>query len=88
MYQQYKQYITNLIDSQDNSNNLKCFFHYIKGKCPDNVGIGALMCQANDMITDYTEKAEILSNQLKEILVEEQYDIDPITHVNPNSSSL
>ena len=65
IYQQHKQYLSNLIDSQDNSNNLKGFWHYIKGKCQDNVGIGALNNQANDTVTDSTEKAEILNKQFK-----------------------
>ena len=52
MCQQHKRYLIN------NSNNLKRFWHYIKDKCQDNVGIGALKDQANDMVTDSTEKAK------------------------------
>ena len=43
LHQQQKQYLSNLIDSQDNSKNLKRFWNYVKGKRQDNVGIGALM---------------------------------------------
>ena len=50
MYQKHKQYLSNLIDSQDNSNNVKRFWHCVKGKRQDNVGIGALMNQANDIV--------------------------------------
>ena len=71
MYQQYKQYLSNLIDSQDNSNNLKGFWHYIKGKCQDNVGIGTLNNQANYMVTDSTEKADILNKQFKSVFTTE-----------------
>ena len=40
LHQQHKQYVSNLLDSQDNSNNMKCFWYYIKGKHQDNIGIG------------------------------------------------
>ena len=39
----------------------------LKSKCQDNVGIGALKNQANDMVTDSTEKAETLSKQFKSV---------------------
>ena len=47
MRQQHKRYLSNLIKPQNNSNNLKRFWHYVKGKRQDNVGtamIGACAC--------------------------------------------
>ena len=61
MHQQHKWYLSNIIDWQDNSNNLKCFWYCVKGKCQDSVGIRELKNQANDMVTESIEKAEILS---------------------------
>ena len=65
VHRQCKQYLSNLIDWQDNSNNLKCYWHCVKGKCRDNVEIGELKNQANDMVAESTGKAEILSKQFK-----------------------
>ena len=86
LYQQHKQYLSNLIDSQDNSNNLKCFWHYIKGKCQDNVGIGALKNQVNDMVTDSTEKAEILNKQFKSVFTAKDTNTIPDKGSSPYPS--
>ena len=42
VHRQHKQYLSNLIDWQDNINNLKCYWYCVKGKCRDNVEIGEL----------------------------------------------
>jgi len=47
---------TVLIDSQDESKNLKQFWYYVKGRHQDNVGIGA---QVNDMVTDLAEREQL-----------------------------
>ena len=36
MYHQHKQYLSNLIDSDDNNKNLKRFWHYVKSKRRDS----------------------------------------------------
>ena len=77
MYHQHKQYLSNLIDSNDNNENLKCFWHYVKSKRQDNVGIGALKNQTNDMVTDSTEKAEILNKQFKSVFTVEDTSTVP-----------
>ena len=77
MYHQHKQYLSNLIDSNDNNKNLKRFWHYVKSKRQDNVGIGALKNQANDMVTDSTEKAEILNKQFKSVFTVEDTSTVP-----------
>jgi len=44
---------------------MKHFWHYIKGKCQDNIGIGSLKNTSGSIVTDSSEKAEILNNQFK-----------------------
>ena len=83
MYHQHKQYLSNLIDSDDNNKNLKRFWHYVKSKCQDNFGIGALKNQANDMVTDSTEKAKILNKQLKSVFTIEDTSTVPDKGTSP-----
>ena len=86
MYHQHKQYLSNLIDSNDNNKNLKRFWHYVKSKRQDNVGIGALKNQANDMVTDSTEKAEILNKQFKSVFTVEDTSTVPDKGTSPYPS--
>ena len=44
---------------------MKCFWHYIKGKRQDNIGIGALKSQSGNIVTESSEKAQILNNSFK-----------------------
>ena len=83
MRQQHKRYLSNLINPQ---NNLKCFWHYVKGKHQDNVGIGALKNQANDMITNSIEKAEILNKQFESVFTAEDTSSIPDTGTSPYTS--
>ena len=41
---------------------MKHFWHYIKGKCQNNIGIGTLKSQLGKVVTDPSKKAEILNN--------------------------
>ena len=66
---------------------MKCFWHYIKGKCQDDVGIGALKNRANDMITDSLEKAEILSKQFKSAFTVEDTSTIPDRGISPTLPS-
>ena len=86
MYHQHKQYLSNLIDSNDNNKSLKRFWHYIKSKRQDNVGIGALKNQANDMVTDSTEKAEVLNKQFKSVFTVEDTSTVPDKGTSPYPS--
>ena len=54
-------------------------------KCQDNVGIGALKNQllANDMVTDSTEKAEILSKQFDSVFTTEDTSSIPDSGTSP-----
>ena len=66
MHQQHKQYLSNLIDPQNNSKIWSTFgIINIQGRRQDSVGIGALKKKVNNMVTDSAEKAEILSEQFK-----------------------
>ena len=40
-HQQHRQYLCNIINPDNGDNKMKCFWHYIKGKRQDNVGIDA-----------------------------------------------
>ena len=46
---------------------MKRFWHYIKGKRLDNIGIGTLKNQSGSIVTDPSEKAEILNNQFTSV---------------------
>ena len=65
---------------------MKFFWHYIKGKRQDNVGIRVLKNQANDMVTDSSEKAEILSKQFKSVFTVEDTSTIPDRGISPNPS--
>ena len=80
--QQHRQYLSNIVNPYNGDNNMKCFWHYIKGKHQDNIGIGALKSQTNNLVTESSEKAEILSNQFKSlrILVVFQIRVFLLTH--------
>ena len=65
---------------------MKRFWHYIKGKCQDNVEIGALKNRANDMITDSLEKAKILSKQFKSAFTVEDTSTIPDRGISPYPS--
>lgn len=60
---QHKSYVTNLISS---SNNKKSLWHYLKTQKQDSNGIGTLINPHNGhIITDPTEKANVLNNHFK-----------------------
>ena len=47
---------------------MKNFWHYIEGKRQDSIGIGTLKNQSGNIVTDPSEKAEILNNHFKSVL--------------------
>ena len=82
----HQQYLSNLIASNNNNKNLKCSWHYIKSKRQDNVGIGALKNQPNDMITDSTQKAKILNKQFKSVFTIKDTNTIPDKGTSPYPS--
>ena len=66
--QQHNQYLANISKPpQSGDNRMKRFWHYIKGKHQDNIEIGYLKNASGSIVTDSSEKAEILNNQFKSI---------------------
>ena len=77
MRQQHNQYLSNISNPESGNNKMKRFWHYIKSKRQDNIEIGALKDQAENIITDPLEKAEILNNQFKSVFTSEDTSCIP-----------
>ena len=75
--QQHKQYLSNNSNPESGNNKMKPFWHYIKSKRQDNIEIGALKDQAENIITDPLEKVEILNNQFKSVFTSEDTSCIP-----------
>jgi len=75
----HNDYVLGLLNWSDKKNSQsigKKFWTYIKSKRKDNVGISSLN-SGNTEITDNKAKAEILSNQFKAVLADEDVDTIP-----------
>ena len=66
--QQHRQYLSNIVNPENGDNKMKRFWHYIKGKRQDNIGISALKSQSGNIVTESSEKAQILNNHLNQYL--------------------
>ena len=64
IHQQHNQYLTNISAPQNGDNRMKRFWHYIEGKRQDSIGIKN---QSGNIVTDPSEKAEILNNHFKSL---------------------
>ena len=81
--QRHTQYLSNISNPQNGDNRMKRFWHYIKGKRQDNIGIGALKNQTGNIVTDSSEKAEILNEQFKSVFTIEDTTCIPDMGVSP-----
>jgi len=77
IHQQHDQYLSNISNPQNGDNRMKRFWHHIKGKRHDNVGIDALKSQAGNTVTESSEKAEILNDQFKSVFTIEDISCIP-----------
>ena len=61
---------------------MKHFWHYIEGKRQDSIGIDTLKNQSGNIVTDPSEKAEILNNHFKSLrtLLQSQIRVFHLTH--------
>jgi len=75
--QRHDQYLSNISNPQNGDNKIKHFWHYIKGKLQDNIGIGALKSQAGNIVTESSGKAEILNDQFKSVFTIEDTSCIP-----------
>ena len=65
---------------------MKRFWHYIKGKRQDNIGISALKSQSGNIVTESSEKAQILNNHFKSVFTIEDTSCIPDKGVSPYPS--
>jgi len=86
IHQQHNQYLTNISNPQSDDNRIKRFWHYIKGKRQDNIGIGSLKNVSGSIVTDSSEKAEILNNQFKSVFTIEYTSCIPLHLIHPSQT--
>ena len=65
---------------------MKRFWHYIKGKCQDNIGISVLKSQSGNIVTESSEKAQILNNHFKLVFTIEDTSCIPDKGISPYPS--
>ena len=65
---------------------MKHFWHYIEGKRQDSIGIDTLKNQSGNIVTDPSEKAEILNNHFKSVLTIEDTTSIPDKGISPYPS--
>ena len=64
---QHNEYLARIINSSNKLNGNKSFWHYVKTRTQEHIGISALHTP-NGVATIPTSKAEILNNTFKSVL--------------------
>ena len=84
--QRHQQYLSSIVNPDNGDNKMKRFWRYIKGKRQDNIGISALKSQTGNIVTESSEKAEILNDQFKSVFTVEDTSCIPDKGTSPYPS--
>ena len=76
-------YLQNAVNSASDTVNQKSFWRYIKSKRHDSTGIGSLKTPTGDVVTESSDKAEILNNHFKSVFATEALHNVPNMGMSP-----